>query len=50
MLAAPASYAFGTVVYFPALGVGEVADRGGAIVEAGERGHAYDRIDIWMGK
>lgn len=50
MLAAPQSYDFGDIVYFPSLGIGEVADRGGAIVQSGERWHSYDRIDIWMGK
>lgn len=45
MLAAPKSYPFGTQVYIPGLGMGEVHDRGGAIVtKAG-----YDRIDVWMG-
>jgi hypothetical protein len=38
------------MIYFPDFGVGEIADRGGAIVPAGERGHAYDRIDIRMGE
>ncbi|MEI6773785.1 MAG: hypothetical protein WCL18_03010 [bacterium] len=32
------------------MGVGEIADRGGAIVLSGERGQKYDRIDVWMGK
>jgi len=32
MVAAPKSYAFGTVIVIPGLGVGEVKDRGGAIV------------------
>ncbi|HRX63757.1 MAG TPA: peptidoglycan-binding protein [Candidatus Absconditabacterales bacterium] len=50
MLAAPSTYDFGGKIYFPSLGVGEIADRGGAIVHAGERGDAHDRIDIWMGK
>lgn len=30
--------------------MGEIADRGGAIVLSGERGQNYDRIDIRMGK
>ncbi len=48
MIAAPSSYAFGTQIYFPGWGVGQVEDRGGAIVEKGERVEAsYDRIDIW---
>ena len=50
MLAWPSSYNFWTIIYFPALWVWEIADRGWAIVEAWERWHAYDRIDIRMGK
>lgn len=50
MLAGPATYPFGSVIYFPELWVGEIADRGGAIVLSGERGHHADRIDIWMGR
>jgi peptidoglycan hydrolase-like protein with peptidoglycan-binding domain/3D (Asp-Asp-Asp) domain-containing protein len=46
MLAAPKSYPFGTRIKFPGLGVGEVHDRGGAILA----GRDYDRIDIWMGR
>jgi 3D (Asp-Asp-Asp) domain-containing protein len=49
MIAAPKSYSFGTQIFFEGMGVGTVADRGGAIVEAWDRGQAYDRIDIWMG-
>lgn len=49
MLAAPKKYAFGTKIYLEGLGIGEVSDRGGAIVPAGQRGYSYDRIDIWMG-
>lgn len=49
MLAAPKSYAFGTKLEIPGLGVGAVHDRGGAIVEAGVRGHEHDRLDVWMG-
>jgi peptidoglycan hydrolase-like protein with peptidoglycan-binding domain/3D (Asp-Asp-Asp) domain-containing protein len=45
MLAAPRTYAFGTRVRIPGLGVGEVHDRGGAIYS----GRSYDRIDVWMG-
>jgi len=45
MLAAPKGYSFGTRVKIPGLGVGEVHDRGGAILA----GRSYDRIDIWMG-
>ena len=51
MLAGPANYAFGTKIYFPGWGVGEIADRGGAIVEKGKRSDAsHDRIDVWVGK
>lgn len=50
MLAGPATYPFGSVIYFPWLWVGEIADRGGAIVLSGERGQHADRIDIWMGR
>ncbi len=46
MLAAPSSYPFGTKVKIPGLGVGEVHDRGGAIVTR----EGYDRIDVWMGE
>ena len=35
MLAAPKSYAFGTKLEIPGLGVGTIHDRGGAIVDAG---------------
>ena len=49
MLAWPASYSFGSILYFPGLGIGEIADRGGAIVLSGEKWQLYDRIDVWMG-
>ncbi len=45
MLAAPKSYAFGTQIYIPGLGMGTVHDRGGAIIEK----NGYHRIDVWMG-
>ena len=45
MLAAPRTYPFGTRVKLPGLGVGEVHDRGGAILAHKD----YDRIDVWMG-
>jgi len=45
MLAAPKTYPFGTRVKIPGLGVGEVHDRGGAILARKD----YDRIDVWMG-
>ena len=50
MLAWPASYVFGSIIYFPGFGVGEIADRGGAIVVSWEKEQSFDRIDIWMGK
>ena len=50
MLAAPSTYDFGWKIYFPSFWVGEIADRGGAIVHAWERWHNHDRIDIWMWK
>ena len=50
MLAWPVTYSFGSLIYFPSLGVGEIADRGGAIVASWERGQGLDRIDVWMGK
>lgn len=48
MLAAPSLYSFWTKIELDGLGVGEVSDRGGAIVPAGQRGYEHDRIDIWM--
>lgn len=48
MLAAPKSYSFGTTIYFPGYGIGEVSDRWWAIVKSGQRGNKYDRIDVWM--
>ena len=50
MIAAPKTYAFWTTIFFPALWVWSVQDRGGAIVHAWERGEKYDRIDIWAWK
>nr|MDD3719784.1 hypothetical protein [Candidatus Gracilibacteria bacterium] len=49
MLAGPKKYDFGTKIYLEGLGTGIIADRGGAIVSAGERGYDSDRIDVWMG-
>jgi peptidoglycan hydrolase-like protein with peptidoglycan-binding domain/3D (Asp-Asp-Asp) domain-containing protein len=49
MIAAPSTYAFGTKMNIPGIGIVSVHDRGGAIVHAGERGQNYDRLDIWMG-
>lgn len=46
MIAGPESYAFGTVIDLPGIGVGTVHDRGGRIIEWGNDVH---RIDLWMG-
>ena len=48
MLAAPKNYKFGTKIYLEWLWIWEVSDRWGAIVNAGNRGYSYDRIDVWM--
>lgn len=45
MVAAPPSYAFGTRIDLPGLGVFTVHDRGGAIQEWSDA----HRIDVWMG-
>ena len=45
MLAAPPSYAFGTRVALPGIGIFTVHDRGGAIQEL-EQSH---RLDVWAG-
>ena len=45
MIAAPASYAFGTRIALPGIGIVGVHDRGGAIVEL-ENAH---RLDVWVG-
>lgn len=50
MLAWPATYTFWSLIYFPGFGLGEIADRGGAIVLSWEKWQSFDRIDIWMGK
>jgi len=50
MIAAPSSYAFGTKIYFPGWGIGQVEDRWWAIVHKWERNQQYDRIDIWAWK
>jgi len=50
MLAWPSSYPFWSLIYFPWFGVGEIADRGGAIVLSWERWQSFDRIDVWMGR
>lgn len=49
MIAASPNYTFGTQIVIDGRGIGQVEDRGWAIVQAGERGYEYDRIDIWMG-
>jgi peptidoglycan hydrolase-like protein with peptidoglycan-binding domain/3D (Asp-Asp-Asp) domain-containing protein len=49
MIAAPATYPFGTKMSIPGIGTVAVHDRGGAIVHAGQRGNSYDRLDVWMG-
>ncbi len=49
MVAAPPNYPFGTKVDCPPFFSGEVHDRGGAIVKAGTRNNAHDRIDVWAG-
>ena len=50
MIAAPSNMAFGTKICIPQFGCGSVHDRGGAIVNQGERKLAkYDRLDLWLG-
>jgi len=50
MIAAPGSYVFGTRIYIPWRWIGQIEDRWGAIVEAGERNEAFDRLDFWAWK
>lgn len=50
MIAAPGTYAFGTRVSCPPYIDGEIHDRGGAIVKAGVRSNAHDRLDFWAGQ
>lgn len=50
MIAAPKSYGFGTRIYVPWRWIGQIEDRGGAIVEAWERNEPYDRLDFWAWK
>ena len=50
MVAAPKSYAFGTKMNIPGVGIVAVQDRGGAIRSADGKRRKYDRLDIWMGK
>ncbi len=49
MVAAPKSYAFGTKMQIPGIGVVAVHDRGGAIVAANGDPTKHDRLDVWMG-
>jgi len=49
MIAAPGTYAFGTRISCPGYSDGEIHDRGGAIVKAGVRNNAHDRLDFWAG-
>ncbi len=46
MIAGPDTYAFGTRIDLPGLGVGTIHDRGSRIIEWGSDVH---RIDLWMG-
>lgn len=48
LLAAPRNYWFGTKIYLEGLWVWFVGDRGWAIVNSWERGHSYDRLDLWV--
>ena len=49
LMAAPRNYAFGTKIYLEWMWIWSVEDRWWAIVNAWERWHEYDRIDVWMG-
>lgn len=48
LMAGPRNYAFWTKLYLEWIGIWSIEDRWWAIVNAGERWHEYDRIDIWM--
>ena len=48
LLAAPRNYPFWTKIYFKWYGIGEVADRWWAIVNAWVRWNGHDRLDIWL--
>lgn len=48
LLAAPRNYKYWTKIYLEGIWVWAVEDRGWAIVNAWERWHSYDRIDMWM--
>lgn len=49
MIAAPKTYAFGTKMDIPGVGIVAVHDRGGAIKPSNGQEGVYDRLDIWMG-
>lgn len=49
MVAAPKTYAFGTKMNIPGIGIVAVHDRGGAIVASSGVDGIYDRLDVWMG-
>lgn len=46
MIAGPETYAFGTRIELPGIGIGTIHDRGSRIIEWGDDVH---RIDLWMG-
>ncbi len=46
VVAAPRSYAFGTLLHLDGYGLGTVHDRGGRIVTT----DGVDRVDVWMGR
>lgn len=48
LMAAPRNYSFGTKIYLEWMWIWSVEDRWWAIVNAWERWHEYDRIDVWM--
>lgn len=48
LLAAPKNYEFWTKIYFEGIGIWVVEDRWWAIVNAWDKWHASDRIDVWM--
>ncbi|MDP2691974.1 MAG: peptidoglycan-binding protein [bacterium] len=50
MIAAPGIYSFGTGINCPGIINGQIHDRGGAIVKAGVRSNAHDRLDFWFGQ
>jgi hypothetical protein len=48
MIAAPKNYKFWTKIYLEWIWVWVVEDRWGSIVNAWDKWHEFDRIDIWM--